>query len=81
MMHSRDWDVEKSFKEQERDISSLKRKNCGSNKAPGSDPKLPRRTEKSKQAVSVKQKVPVINIPEDATVTHTEEFVTTPAVV
>ena len=48
MMHSRDSYVERRFKEQKREISSLKHKKCDSCKATGSDPKLPRRTEKSK---------------------------------
>ena len=68
MMQSRDNYVERRFKEQEREISSLRRKNFNSSEATGSNPKLPRRTEKSKQAVTVKQKAPVITIPEEATI-------------
>ena len=34
MMHSRDREVERRFREQEREITSLKRKNCDSTKAP-----------------------------------------------
>ena len=80
MMHSRDILVERKFKEQEREISSLKRRNSDSSKATGSLPKLPRRTEKSNKSVTLKQKAPVMTIQEESTVSQTVEALTTPAV-
>ena len=60
LMISRDTYVEKRFKDQEREINSLKRKGCESCKATGSAPKLARRTEKAKQNAPVQQKAPSI---------------------
>ena len=73
MKTSRDTYVKKRFRDQEREIISLKCKGCESCKTTGSVPKLARRTERTKQTAPAKQKAPVIII-------QTAKKVTTPAV-
>ena len=78
-MTSRDTYVEIRFRDQEREITSLKRKGCKSCKSTGSIPKLPRRNQKTKQTAPAKQKAPVIST-EKVPVIQTVETATIPAV-
>ena len=80
MMHSRDILVERKFREQEREISSLKCRNTDSNKASGSIPKHPKKTKKSNKGVTLRQKAPVITISEEATTNQAVETPAAPAV-
>ena len=79
-MNSRDLQVERRFREQEREIASLKLWNSDFSKASGSGAKQPKKNEKSNKATALKKQAAIITTPVVTNLSNTEEILTTPAV-
>ena len=63
MMNARDLQAERRFREQEREIASLKRRNTDSSRASGSGAKQLKKAEKTRKANVVKKQATIIPTP------------------